>query len=472
MWWVAGVHLRRLARDARLRIGGAMVLGLLAVTAGVGAAGTAIRAQAQARAAAVMRETWLAQGAKSPHDAAHFGVWAFAPVYQTAALDPGVDARSGAAAFLEPHRANAFRDRPAQDDGALQRATAWSAAAVLQIVVPLFLIALGYDSVAGERERGTAAQLRVAGVTPRVLAVGKALSLLAVAGVVLGVAALLGAAAVTATDATALPDYAARGAAALAAYGACYTTVVLATVVGSHVCARSRVALLALLGVWAVATWGVPAWADWAAERRHAVPTTPEALATLDADLAHAFDGFTPGARLDAFRASVLRRYGVDSAAALPVNLDALAMQAGELSTDSAYDRHADRLDAAYAARRDVRQWATAASPVVGVRLLSAALAGTDLGAHRAFERAAEAYRRDFVGLLNAYMAAHSRTGNWTSAADARLWASIPPLTPAAPAASVSLRPYATAAALLAAWPVAAAAALVLVTGGRRGPRR
>ena len=61
------------------------------------------------------REQWLHQGSKNPHSAAHYGVYAFKPRIPLSLVDPGVDPYVGVAAWLEAHKQNEFKFKPAQD---------------------------------------------------------------------------------------------------------------------------------------------------------------------------------------------------------------------------------------------------------------------------------------------------------------------------------------------------------------------
>ena len=91
----------------------------------------------------------------------------------------------GVAVWLEAHKQNDFRYRPAQDATAVARFGELSAAAVLQLLVPLLIILLGFSAFAGERDLGTLRQLLSLGVRPRDLAAGKALGVASALGLLL-----------------------------------------------------------------------------------------------------------------------------------------------------------------------------------------------------------------------------------------------------------------------------------------------
>lgn len=131
-------------------------------------------------------EIWESQGEKSPHSAAHYGVYAFKPTGWLAFFGPGTEAYTGVTVWLEAHKQNQFLYRPASDGNTLQRFGELTAAAVLQLLLPLLIILLGFSTFAGERESGTLRQVLSLGVDRHDLALG----LLLVPAVLLGAAAL------------------------------------------------------------------------------------------------------------------------------------------------------------------------------------------------------------------------------------------------------------------------------------------
>ena len=66
-------------------------------------------------------QQWLGQTKKNPHSAAHYGVYAFKPKSPLAIVDTGIDPYMGVAVWLEAHKQNEFKYRPAQDRTAVGR---------------------------------------------------------------------------------------------------------------------------------------------------------------------------------------------------------------------------------------------------------------------------------------------------------------------------------------------------------------
>src|SRR5690606_5239898 len=99
---------------------------------------------------AAERARWTGQPEKNPHSAAHYGVYAFKPRLAPAFLDPGIEPYAGIAVWLESHNQNDLLYKPAEDATAAQRFGDLTAALVLQLLLPLVVILVGFASVAGE----------------------------------------------------------------------------------------------------------------------------------------------------------------------------------------------------------------------------------------------------------------------------------------------------------------------------------
>lgn len=190
---IARHELRDVVRDGRFRIAATIVGALLGVSVLTGWAYQQQESAEHASAAGVSRATWLAQQAKDPHTAAHYGAYVFKPRGRLTLFDSGVNPYSGVAAWLEAHKQNEFQFRPAQDRASVARLGQLTAAATLQMLVPMLVILLAFTKFAGEREDGTLRQLVASGVSPGVLAAGKATGVAAALGLVVVPAAFLGA---------------------------------------------------------------------------------------------------------------------------------------------------------------------------------------------------------------------------------------------------------------------------------------
>jgi len=113
------------------------------------------------------RDRWLNQGEKGPHAAAHYGVYIIKPDSALAVLDPGLSDYLGAVQRLEAHKKNDTLFRPIQDGIQMQRFGSLNPAFIVQMLLPLLIILLGFHSIAAERESGTLKQLLACGIKVR-----------------------------------------------------------------------------------------------------------------------------------------------------------------------------------------------------------------------------------------------------------------------------------------------------------------
>ncbi|MCB9545290.1 MAG: DUF3526 domain-containing protein [Myxococcales bacterium] len=452
---IATKELRELARDGRFRLAGAVVLVLLVTTLGFGWRLAASVAEERSAAQQAAEESWQGQGDKNPHVAAHYGKYVFKPLGTLAFLDPGVDPFLGVTLKLEAHKQNLAHDAPAQDATAIHRFGQLSAASVLQLFVPLLLIALGFAAWTGERERGTLRQLASTGVSMRHLLLGKALGL---AGALAGV--LLPAVAVAVAMAAWLgggadPGWLGRLALMVGAYGLYFGAMAGLVFFVSARAPSSRHALVVLVGFWSVTSLVVPRVASDVAARVVSLPAPAEFAAAVRHSMENGLPGGAPREeRVSALSAALLKRHGFEGAEAFmdEAMLQGIELQAEAAFEDEVLDHHVAGLATALARQERVAQWAAVASPFLAIRAVSSGLAGTDHAHHRAFQVQAEAYRRALVQALNDDLARNAGDDVWRYQAGRALWERAPVFAYVAPGLGWALDHLGVALAVLVGW--------------------
>jgi ABC-2 type transport system permease protein len=471
---IARRELTEWLRDGRLRwlCGGCVMLMLV-----VGLLGwQSMLAQESDQVAAVRMDTdnFLGQGDKNPHSAAHFGQYAFRPVLRPAAIDPGVAPWMGSMVWMEAHRRNLAEFRPAEDGAGHRQSASLSVAWVLQYLVPLLVIMLGFAAVAGERERGTLALLMSQGLSLRTLALGKAAAMLAaVLGLLLPIAACV---------LLLYPggDHAAAGDGGRLAWMGLAYLLYVGSFVGIVLCVSlvtraARTALAALLLGWVLLVVLAPRLATDVAAARHPIPSATAFWAGIRrGEGAQAPVSEQPevrAARLrEAVTAELLAQHGVSRIEDLPVNFTAVYLQRLEEADAPVFDYAYGRLWAAQEGQRRLRSAVGVLSPLVPLRELSMALAGTDPYALRHFGDAAEAHRRQLVAALNGTQA-RDGAGRAFYVAPADTWARMPVFDYEPPATAAILRRHGLDLALLAGWAVLPLGVAAWLAGRRREAR-
>ncbi len=403
-------------------------------------------------AAREARSQWLGQGDKNPHSAAHYGTYAFRPKSELSFVDFGIDSFVGTAIYLEGHRQNEARYSAAQDAGTLLRFGELTVAFVLQLLLPLLIVFLGFNAVSREREDNTLRLLLAQGIGGRALILGKITGLSGVMLLVLLPALLL---CCSLLFFNAESDFTADSLVRSYWLILFYSLYGLAWVIGSVlVSAHSRSSarsLLVLVGFWMVACILIPKATANLGATLYPTPTRFTVTKALHEDVEKGLDGHNPAdERVKALEKQVLGRYGVDSVSKLPINFDGLAMQEGEKYTSRVYARHMGELQTTFTRQNRVSDWASLINPYLAIRNLSMALAGSDYSQTVDFSRAAEAYRFHMVEFLNKYMRDHSETGDWKFKVN--IWKTLPDFQYQPPSAGTVLSHYGLAIGSLLIW--------------------
>lgn len=459
-------ELREIARDGRFWTVGAIVGALFLAALGFGWQKARVAHQERTAAQETADDHWRDQEEKNPHVAAHYGTYVFKPTGALPFVDPGVDPFLGVSVKLEAHKQNALQGAGAQDGTALQRFGRLSVAAVLQLLLPLLVIGVGFAIWSGERERGTLRQLASLGVAARTLLAGKAIGLVAAIGVLVVPAVLLGAAALASVSgggaAPSAPGVGGRIAAMVVCYAAYLLLYVALTLFTSAMAASSRVALVALTGFWVVSGLVVPRVAHDVVARLVQAPTHHEVAEQVRASMVSGVPAGPPREeRVTAITEEILERQGFKGAETLmdPTLLQGIELQAEALFENEVIDHHVTRFHDAVERHDRLVQWAGLVAPVVAVQSISTGLAGTDYAHHRHFAEAAEAHRRRLVEMLNREFAERGGSDAWSYKAGREVWEKAPPFVYQQPTLGRVLAGQKVSIGVLAAWLVLAAVA-------------
>lgn len=460
---IARHEIRDVVRDGRFRWASAIVVGLLLVALLTGWTEQRSVAAEHASAAQTSRETWLAQPAKDPHTAAHYGAYVFKPRGPLTLFDSGVNGYAGVVAWLEAHKQNEFQFRPAQDRASIARLGQLTAAATLQFLVPVLIILLAFTKFAGEREDGTLRQLAATGVSPRVLAAGKAMGVAAALGLMLMPATIVGTVTLLWTSGgEVVGEDLVRVAGLVLVYGLYFLVCIGLALAISAVMKKASHALAVLIVFWAVNAVLAPRLASDVSRQLYPAPTAFELAGSVQRD---AYDGLPVHEynvrRAADLRARLLHDYDVTHVEDLPVNFRGVDYLEREAHSNDVWDSHYRRIWAAFEGQTAVHHLAGFVAPLMAVRALSMALTGVDIFHHQHFAQAAEVYRRDMVLAMNrdlAHGGSSQKLGAYTTST--ALWTTVPPFEYRQPDLAWSLSHVRSAAAALAAWVLLAGLAM------------
>jgi ABC-2 type transport system permease protein len=464
---IARKEMLEMMRDGRFRWASGIVLALLVAALLMGWKHHQQLTEQRDAAQAADQQQWIAQGARNPHSAAHFGKYAFKPATPVSFLDRGLNSYLGIAVWLEAHYQNPFRYRPAEDATAVQRFGELTAAVVLQLLVPLLIVILTFSVFAGEREQGTLRQLLSLGVRKNSLAFGKALGvsgallLLLVPATQVGVAALALAATGDASDG--LSASWGRFIAMILSY-LCYFGAFLGISLAVSAVARTaRMALLILIAFWIVNGLITPRAVADAAQAIHPAPSHIEFWDQVHKDMREGIDGHDPShKRTEDAKKMLLAQYKVDRVEDLPINFAGWSLQQGEEYGNSVFDKRYGGLWSIFERQNRVHDLGAICAPLLAVRSLSMSFAGTDVSHHLHFATKAEEHRRVINKMLNEDMMYNAGRADYGYMANADLWARVPQFQYELPGVVWALRTQALPIALLAFWFLASSVAAVI----------
>lgn len=386
------------------------------------------------------KQQWDNQSVKNPHSAAHYGIYAFKPESPVAALDPGLRPFLGQALWLEPHKRNLTRFSPSADQVLGNRFGQTSANFVLYALLPLLIIALTFNAITQERERGTLRMLHSLGVAPRALVFGKLIGLLAAFMLVLTPALIL-ALLILGRYFTLSVDDLLRLALLLLFLLIYYSIFAAIALSVSSYFNSSRFSLFCLLGFWLGSVFIAPRLGATAAETFAPNPSASQFWQAIKHDIEQGLPG--DGAheqRAQAFEAKILAQYGVSRKEDLPVGFVSLNRQFNDAYSSKVHALHFNDLRNNFRWQQQLTHLASCLGPSIALRALSMSLAGMDLAHQRHFEDAAEQYRHYFINLTEDWDRERSHGTELSAKGHSEDWQSVKPFIYQAPDIRFALR--------------------------------
>ena len=460
---VARKEFAEIVRDGRFKWTAALMALLLltAMLAGVQRYNSYMAIEAAAQGST--NTQWLKQGDKNPHSAAHYGNYAFKPLGPLAFFDNGVTNYTGTAVFMEAHKQNFAIGSPAADTSAISRFGELNGAMILQLLLPLLIIFLGFTAFSGERESGTLRQVMSMGVSRMSLMWGKALGLATAVLLIVVPCVIAGATVIAMTELQIVGEGLATRIALLTLAYLAYAGIFLFLTLAVSAWSRTpRSALMVLVGFWAFTAFIMPKTVAEISKAVYPSPAFGTFMADMKAHQARGFEGTPPWAELGRFQGQMMRKYQVKDVKDLPFYWTAVRMQRLEELDQRVFNQHYGAVRDAYVAQRRLQDGLGALAPTLPLRSISMGLAGTDLIQHQKFLDEAEAFREAMVAKMNGYLSKAAVSLNGVNSASNYLianedvFAVVPPFRYEPPTLAMTLDEHRINFALLGLWLVAA----------------
>ncbi|MBT34069.1 MAG: hypothetical protein CMO01_30770 [Thalassobius sp.] len=371
-----------------------------------------------------IRSQWDDMGATNPHNAVHFGTYAFKPYQLMNSIDEGVNAVTGNVLRLEGHVQNEMEFSEASQSLMISVFGKLTPALLLQYVIPLFLIFLSFSAISLERESGRIKLLVIQGLSLPKMIFYKSISLLIIGMGMLFIGLFLQ---MLTLDLFQNSDTFLRLFSLFLAYLFFYYILILLTVILSAWLKTPTAALSSILAIWVIWVVFLPKIFGLLTEDQYPLPSRQAFKLAMKVDRENGINGHAPSSnRKNEFKQKILKEYEVDSVEELPINLDGLLMQADEEYGNKVWDKH---FGSNYQILKDQKwmyQLLGIIDPFIALQNLSMGFSGSDLFHHQDFLLAAENYRRDFIKSLNDKHAyGGSKSGDWSWKASEEFYKSI-----------------------------------------------
>jgi ABC-2 type transport system permease protein len=374
------------------------------------------------------RTEWLDQGHKHPHIAAHYGTFVFKQKTPLSLFDFGLDTYTGTSVYLEAHYPHEFMFRPAQGYGNMIRFGELSAALVLQLLLPLLIIFITFQTFTKERKTGTFKLLISQGTSIRSIYIGKILAYFVIILVIM-VPFFIGLYTVglNETNSSAMNDIGFRTLLLFLLYIGYLWIFTNFSVWISLKASSSRSALLTLLIFWVVTGIIIPKTSANLGETLHPLPSMKIYKEGIQHDIANGMAiNESKEERLVRLKEKYLQEYNVDSIHKLPLNFSGIEMQEGEEYANKVYDFHEKKLHKKFELQNKTESLMSFIAPYIAIRNLSMAISATDWHSFNDFQRKTKNYRRHLIRTMNYDMAKNSRYGEFYEyKAGRNLWETI-----------------------------------------------
>jgi ABC-2 type transport system permease protein len=351
------------------------------------------------RAATLFREEWEEQDT-NPHSAAHFGTYLFKPGSLLSMYDNGLNTYLGNSYRVEAHIQHEVNQSEAEASDSQLRFGELSLALVFQLLVPLLILLITFNSITREREGNVLRVILMQGIKPAEIIWGKILGIYSIVLSVIIPALLL--MVIPILYQTPDTDILVRFSLFSITYLLFFFIVVCIGITVSALNKTSNGALVTALGCWLIWAVLMPRAVARIIDTRDVLPSRYELSRNITRGNQQGMGN--DGSSLERHKkyiAETLKKYGVDSISQLPVNLDGLSMQYGEDYNTKVYERYAGNVESIIKKQQLHVEQFSLLNPFMAVQQFSMGIAGTDYFHHLNFHHQAKDYRDDFVRTLN-----------------------------------------------------------------------
>lgn len=350
------------------------------------------------------REDWLKNPDKNPHRMAHYGNFAFRKSTSLSVFEFGMEPFFGNAIFLEAHKQNTANFSEAGFSNSMLRFGEISIAMVLQVLLPLLIFFIGFNSIAYERENGTLKILLTQGINWKQLLIGKTLGIASVVMMLfIPTLIILVLVWLFLQDFVITTDETLKMLLFILFHLAYLLFFCVIAVLISAISKTSKKALITLIGIWLLFTIILPRTTQAIGAYIFEAPSKIQFNSDIEKDILKQGDSHNPNdPHYKAIKDSLLRTYKVDSVQKLPFNYSGFIMTEGEKISSGIYNEHLAELLEIYKKQNSFSKTVSFLNPYIAMKNLSMGLSNTDYESYIDFQKQAEEYRYKMAQKMNA----------------------------------------------------------------------
>ncbi len=393
-------------RDKRIFLSSIIIVSLLIISMFVGFQYSSQRSNEQKDSQEDQYQHWTNKGEMNPHSAAHHGMNIFKPYSILSMVDNGIEKFTGTSVFLEAHKRNQFGYKSAEDSNNLQRFGDLTASSILQILIPLLIILIIFNSVNSERENGTLKQVLSIGVSKSNFINGKILGVFYITIFLLSPFILTGLILISTSSNPSLDDFI-KYIILNIIYFIYFSIFVLFSFIVVSMVSSGRKAMIVLICFWFFTCFIIPKISMNIASYIYKTPTSFEFVKKIEKERESMTDWET---RANSLKKEMLKKYNVKLEKDIPINIDGLVLISEEEDDTRIYNSNFNYLYDIYKKQNDIYKISAIFSPMVSMQLISTSLANTDFESFNDFNKEVEIYRSDMVSKMNSAIKDHKKT--------------------------------------------------------------
>lgn len=393
---------KNINRQKVLRCLVVVIVSVLLLSAYIGWEGVRHHNEEQEHYQSEVVQQWETQPDRHPHRVSHYGYLVFRDKYPLSAFDFGVDTYVGNSVFLEAHRQNTMNMSDASFSNGILRFGELSMALIFQIIVPLFIVFIGFGSISSLKQNGVLKLILIQNTTYWQVIMGKTLGIFGVTMAYFIPVLCLGL-----LFCGFMPHMDSWGVFVRALflvliYVLYYFIISLAVVLVSALSKTPKATLLTLLMLWFMMIFVLPKASQTLGSGVYEAPNKNEFDLAIHHQIKEEGDSHNPDdPHFKELKEKILQKYKVKSIEELPINYGGLIFAEGEKITTRIFNEKYEELIKTYQNQNKFSEYLGFINPYLAVRNMSMGFSGSSFADAVSFQRQTEQYRYDRTQYLN-----------------------------------------------------------------------